>query len=234
MTEKNIQKPDFLPEKFWNSETQIPQLEALAKSYMALEKKMGQSYVLPKENLSEEDKVKVSKLLGHPETPEEYELTLPEHLEKDSEANKIMHAAGMTPQQVQVVYDLASQKLFPQLDDFKTLKASNDELHTLKNHFGSEKAIETISPQILKFAEKNFTPELADQLCSTAKGVIGLHEMMKAQSEPSLSSLESFSSEGLSDKSLRKMMSDPKYWRDQDADYVAKVKSGFKSLYGNK
>lgn len=33
---------------------------------------------------------------------------------------------------------------------------------------------------------------------------------------------------------LREMMKDPKYWRDQEPEYVRKVENGFKKLYGGK
>lgn len=33
---------------------------------------------------------------------------------------------------------------------------------------------------------------------------------------------------------LREMMKDPRYWRDQEPEYVRKVENGFKKLYGGK
>lgn len=33
---------------------------------------------------------------------------------------------------------------------------------------------------------------------------------------------------------LREMMKDPKYWKDQDPEYVKKVENGFKKLYSDK
>jgi len=41
------------------------------------------------------------------------------------------------------------------------------------------------------------------------------------------------SSDGMEDKELQSMMRDPKYWRDRDPAFVAKVTEGFKNLYGN-
>lgn len=34
------------------------------------------------------------------------------------------------------------------------------------------------------------------------------------------------------DKELREMMRDPKYWRDHDPETVKKIEQGFKKLYG--
>ena len=37
--------------------------------------------------------------------------------------------------------------------------------------------------------------------------------------------------ENLTDSDLRRMMRDPKYWRDMDPEYVRKIENGFKKLY---
>ena len=37
----------------------------------------------------------------------------------------------------------------------------------------------------------------------------------------------------LTDEDLRKMMRDPKYWRDKDAGVIQKVQNGFNKLYGD-
>ena len=34
------------------------------------------------------------------------------------------------------------------------------------------------------------------------------------------------------EESLRRMMQDPRYWRDNDEGYIKKVEDGFKELYG--
>lgn len=38
----------------------------------------------------------------------------------------------------------------------------------------------------------------------------------------------------LTDEDLRKMMRDPKYWRDKDSATIQKVQDGFNKLYGDK
>ena len=37
--------------------------------------------------------------------------------------------------------------------------------------------------------------------------------------------------ENLSDSDLRRMMRDPKYWRDGYTEYIRKIENGFKKLY---
>ena len=36
----------------------------------------------------------------------------------------------------------------------------------------------------------------------------------------------------ITEKKLKEMMKDPKYWRDGDKDFIKKVDDGFKFLYG--
>lgn len=40
--------------------------------------------------------------------------------------------------------------------------------------------------------------------------------------------------EGLTESQLKTMQQDPKYWRDKDPAFIAKVSDGFKKLYGDK
>ena len=44
-------------------------------------------------------------------------------------------------------------------------------------------------------------------------------------------SLRQINSKNLSDDDLRRMMRDPKYWRDADPEYIRKIENGFKKLY---
>jgi hypothetical protein len=54
--------------------------------------------------------------------------------------------------------------------------------------------------------------------------------MMKGE-EPGISSIgKTQDSAGLNE--LHSMMRDPKYWRDRDPSFVAKVTEGFQRIYG--
>ena len=53
---------------------------------------------------------------------------------------------------------------------------------------------------------------------------------MMQSMEPSVQT-DSSDTKILSDEELRRMMRDPKYWRDHDAEYVRKIENGFKKLY---
>lgn len=227
-------KPDFLPEKFWDEETGQPRLEAMSKSYKELEKRFSQTHQLSKEGLDEDEKQKILKLLGHPETPESYAEVLAEKFEVDQQANERLHAAGLTSQQVQVVYELANERLMPQLKQAEKTTESMQQQILLKDYFGSEEATESVAEQVLAFAEKNFSSEVAEELCQSAKGIIGIYEMMQASKEPGVLAGKGEEFENLSDGSLRKMMQNPKYWREQDPEFTKKIKLGFERLYSPK
>ena len=74
--------------------------------------------------------------------------------------------------------------------------------------------------------------EVYDALGSTAEGVIALYKMMSSN-EPILSKDNGYEGE-LSEQTLRKMMEDPRYWRDKDSAYINKITRGFEKLYPEK
>ena len=49
-----VERPEYLPEKFWNTEESSPNVEVLAKSYTELESKFGQRASALKEELQAE------------------------------------------------------------------------------------------------------------------------------------------------------------------------------------
>ena len=96
----------------------------------------------------------------------------------------------------------------------------------------SEEKFNEVSRQLSVWAKSNLRPDVYDALASTADGVIALYKMMSSN-EPALGKDRDFGSE-LSEESLRKMMEDPRYWRDKDVSYIAKVTKGFEKLYPGK
>ena len=77
--------PEGVPEKFWDKETNQVRIDALAKSYQELERKLC-SVEMP----------------DIPDTPDEYEVVINgDLLEPDPEVNHRLHAVGLTNEQVQ-------------------------------------------------------------------------------------------------------------------------------------
>ena len=68
--------------------------------------------------------------------------------------------------------------------------------------------------------------------CSTSlitREVQIMYKMMQSM-EPNIKT-DKNENENLSDSDLRRMMRDPKYWRDGDTEYIRKIENGFKKLY---
>lgn len=87
-------KPDYLPEKFWNDKSQTVRLEELVKSYVALEKRLSGSVPRPE---SDDDKTNLLRLLGQPETPDEYDIKVDHGMfDIDPDLNQKLHALGFT------------------------------------------------------------------------------------------------------------------------------------------
>jgi hypothetical protein len=201
---------DDIPSKFKNSETGEVQIGAMAQSYKELEKKLSQNPTAPK-------------------TPEEYCVDCNHGLfDVDVEMNKILHAKGFTNEQVQTVYDLAAEKMLPMVVEMASDFQAEREVEKLVEHFGGIEQWQEVSKQMLAFGQKHLPADVLDSLSSSYEGVLALHNMMKGE-EPQISSKAQASNSGESD--LQTMMRDPRYWRDKDPSFVAKVTEGFQRLY---
>lgn len=222
-----------VPEKFRDPDTGALRTEALINSYLALEKKLSTMIKRPE---TEEDRRDMMRCLGCPETPEEYDIKLENSLlESDPEVNQRLHARGLTADQVQEVYDLASEKLVPMILELAGEFQADREVERLKAAFGGEEQWREMSRQLLAFGKKNLSPEVLDNLSSSFEGVMALHRMMKG-GEPAMASLSGGEDGGgydLTEQELQTMMRDPRYWRDRDPAYITRVTKGFSRLYSD-
>ena len=55
---------------------------------------------------------------------------------------------------------------------------------------------------------------------------------MMTSGEPKVMAKSGDAPDVITEKKLKEMMKDPKYWRDGDKDFIKKVDDGFKFLYG--
>ncbi len=150
----------------------------------------------------------------------------------DKEVNKRLRSAGFTNEQAQLVYDLAGEIMIPKIQEVVEEFRAYRELAKLENYFGGEERFDEISRQISMWAEKNVPPEIYQSLNSSFYGVIALYNMMTSN-EPKVMAKSGETQEVITEKKLKEMMQDPKYWRDGDKDFIKKVDDGFKFLYGD-
>lgn len=220
-----------LPAKFRDAKTGTIQLDTLITSYLELEKKLSASVPSPE---TPEGKAKVLSLLGVPPTPQDYNIDVSHGLfTVDPDVNNTLHSQGFTQDQAQTVYDLAATKLVPALQEVSNHMSADREVERLIAAFGGPEKWAEISRQLLAFGQKNLTPQLLSSLSSSFDGVMALYRMMKAQ-EPGISvrADTTNAADAQTPDDLRSMMRDPKYWRERDPSYVAKVTTGFQKIYG--
>ncbi len=211
-TQENLLNAD-VPAKFKDSKTGEVQIDLLAKSYNELEKRL-------------------SKMPKKPKTPEDYCIDCSHGMfEADTEINQRLHDKGFTQDQAQEVYDLAAQKMVPMIKEISEDYRADAEVEKLVNHFGGEQAWREISRQLFSFGQKNLPEDVLDNLSSSYEGVIALYRMMKGD-EPSLQRANSKAAGQMDNAELSSMMRDPRYWKQKDPAYIAKVTQGFQNLYG--
>lgn len=222
--------PPEYPVKFLKRETGEPDTEALLKSYLELERRMarGETNAAPPFAM---DRDSALKALGRPDTPEQYRVdVLENYLQRDPEMENLLHEAGFTEEQVQLVYDLAAEKMTPIIAEIVGQARGAADTARLEQEFGGKDRWRQVKRQIRAWGEKNLPNDALTALCRSYEGVMAVHRMMSNGDEPGLTR-GGDGGEALSEEQLRRMMNSPKYWRDHDPALARKVQEGFKRLY---
>lgn len=217
-----------VPEKFRDSKTGKVNLDALITSYRELERKL--STMIPPPD-TDEDRARVLNLLGVPDSPDEYEIDVSHGLfDIDRDMNCRLHAKGFTCDQAQEVYNLAAEKMVPMIMEIARDLQADREVERLVAAFGGPEQWREVSRQLLAFGRKNLPPDVLDNLSSSYEGVMALYRLMQGQ-EPGLSLRGDAEAAGESEGDLQSLMRDPRYWRQKDPAFVAKVTEGFRRMY---
>ncbi|UFN47959.1 hypothetical protein LPC08_18360 [Roseomonas sp. OT10] len=226
-------RPPGIPEKFWDAETGTLRVEALLKSYRELERKLSQrgGFAPPGPDSPEEERIAFLRAMGVPEAPEGYEIASKHALcGADPEVNAKLHAAGFTPAQAQLVYDLAAERLLPIVAEAAAGYEAQRQLDRLRERFGGEERFARVAQQIAAWGKANLPAEVFAALSTTAEGVMALHGMMQ-KAEPSMAR-SAEAPEPDDEAGLRRMMRDPRYWRTREPEFVKRVTEGFRRLTG--
>ena len=208
------QRPSDVPEKFWDTESGQIRTDALVKSYLELERKLGGA-------VHREP----------PPAPEDYDIDISnDFLSNDLEVNKQLHDAGFSEDQVQVVYDLAGEHLMPMIGDLAAVFEAEQQTERLVNHFGGHEKWGVTARQIDTWARSQLPSHVMEALSTTYEGVLAMNQMM-TNAEPGLLRQGETGGDVPSVADLKKLMKDPRYWRDQNPTIVEKVREGFRVLY---
>ena len=228
-----VAKPEFVQDKFWDAERKEVNLENLASSYNALEKKLGsRTEDLSKQIRQDLEQEKLSK------APEEYKVNLPELPENvDVTVSDDMEL-------VQWWKDTAkqnglSQEQFDQgVNAFvnnavATLPDVNAEMEKL-----GDNAKERIEASEL-WSKKNLSPEsysTFSSLAATAEGVKVIEEIMKLTKDSPIPTTPTQVSVTPNEDDLKSMLQDPRYWDSSKRDpaYVKRVTELYEKAYQNK
>lgn len=206
-----------VPEKFRDPQTGAVRVDALLKSYQELERRLA-SGAAP------------APAAAAPASPEGYCIACDHGMfEPDPDINRRLHAAGFAPEQAQLVYDLAAERLMPLIQELVAEFQAEREVERLVAHFGGEEKWRTVSRQLLAWATKNLPTAAVEGLSTTYEGVMALHRMMTGTEPSALAPAEAPTDVGEAD--LRVLMRDPRYWRDRDPAVVARVTEGYQRLY---
>ena len=204
-------RPKDIPEKFWDSEKGAIHTERLWRSYQELERQFS------------------SRKNAVPASHEDYCLDCGDRT-PDPEVNAVLHKAGFSNDQAQLVYDLATHYVVPELENRDQRIKAEKVKGRLEEYFGGEERWAHVARQLSDWGKAHLPEDVMDAMSESFDGVLALHRMM-ASDEPGIDNKTDTSSENLDEKALRKLMQDPKYWRDQDPALMAKVRDGFTRFY---
>jgi len=229
---KSPGRPAEIPEKFWDAEKGEIRVDALLKSYRELERRLSKTLPLPEGDDDQEARTRILRALGWPESAEGYVIEQRHPLTgPDPDINSKLHEAGFTPRQVQLVYDLAAERLLPLIAEAAAEFEADRERTRLAEHFGGPERFARVAREVGAWGRANLAPPVFEALAATFDGVIAMQRMME-KGEPRLASRGE--PEGAPDEAqLRKMMRDPRYWQKREPDFVGRVTEGFRRLFPN-
>ncbi len=228
-------RPADLPEKFWDNGAGAVRVDALVKSYLELERKLGGGPRDPEPQAVQAEPMAGMAALadGPAPAPEEWTISSPHPLiEPDGELNEQLRTAGFNQTQAQLVYDLAAQRLLPVLQDALGEIEAQQQLERLQRHFGGAETWSHTARQLKSWGASHLDPAIYDTLAGSYEGVLALHQMMRA-SEPELLAGSGEGAAEPSEAALVEMVRDPRYWRQRDPEFIARVTAGFKRLYAD-
>lgn len=218
-------RPEGLPDKFWDAEAGTVRLDALIKSYNALEKKLSQK----SESQQDEGEQNDAKSTV---VPADYCIACDHgYFTPDPDLNKRFQELGLTQDQAQAVYDAAAEKLVPLVLNLAADAQAEAALQSLIAEFGGPDKWREMARQMLAFGRKNMPEDVLQKLASAPEGIRMLHKMMQAAT-PAFPFTTKGAQAARGADHLYALMRDPKYWRDHDPALTQKVADGFAELYG--
>lgn len=211
-------RPEWLPEKYNSGED-------LAKAYKELESKLGTKEEDIRNRIMEE--IQSEAFSNRPESAGDYQL--PESID-DSAAvdNKLLswwaeHSFenGYSQEEFEqgiAMYAEAMNGSMPDIEAEAKMLGDN-----------ADQRIEAASLFANKFFPEAALPAI-ERMCESHEGIIALEAIMEAMKDGSFAG-NTQAVAGTSEKELREMMNDPRYWKDRDPHFIKQVTEGFQQIY---
>lgn len=212
------QKPEWLPEKYNTGED-------LAKAYKELESKLGTKEEDIRSKLMEE--IQSEAFSDRPETAGDYQL--PETIDEESAVdNKLLswwseHSFenGYSQEEFEKGIAMYAEAIGDSQPDIQA------EAQKLGDN--AEQRIEAASLFANKFFPEAALPAI-ERMCESHEGIVALEAIMEAMKDGSFAG-DTQPTAGASEKELREMMNDPRYWRERDPLFIKQVTEGFQQMY---
>ena len=212
------QKPEWLPEKYNTGED-------LAKAYKELESKLGTKEEDIRSKLMEE--IQSEAFSDRPETAGDYQL--PETIDEESAVdNKLLswwseHSFenGYSQEEFEKGIAMYAEAIGDSQPDIQA------EAQKLGDN--AEQRIEAASLFANKFFPEAALPAI-ERMCESHEGIVALEAIMEAMKDGSFAG-DTQATAGASEKELREMMNDPRYWKDRDPHFIKQVTEGFQQMY---
>jgi len=224
-------RPGDIPEKFWDAERGELRVDALVKSYRELERRLSQRLTPPGPDADAEDIRRWREAHDIPDAPDMYEIESRHELTSpDIEVNKRLYEAGFSRQQVQLVYDLAAERLLPLIAEAAQQFEAERQMEKLHARFGGAERFRRVAAQLSSWGRANLPTPVFEALSTTEEGVLALERMMQGKEPQMMREAAPPSTED--EGELRRMMRDPRYWRSREPEIVKRVSEGFRRLVG--
>jgi len=226
-----VQIPEYIPEKFWDTERNEIKVEELGASYKALEQKLGmRTEDLVKQVQEDYENQRKSSVpesyeVRLPEVPEDVEITVDPEQELVKSWQQICRDNGLS----QEVFDQGVAAFVN--NEIAGLPNLQEEMAKLGDN--ARERIEAADLWSKKYLSTDAYDAIAN-LASTAEGVKALEEIMSLSRSKPLPNTNTVMDVELDERDLQSMMKDPRYWKEgmKDPAYIAKVTNLYQKKYG--
>jgi hypothetical protein len=230
-TETSVDRPEYVPEKFWDTDRNEIKVEELSASYNSLEKKLG----MRTDELSKQIRTDIEQE-AKTVVPEKYEIVMPEipkeiNVEVNEEQELLKEWSSICRE------NNLSQEVFNRgvnafvNNEIAGLPNLNAEMEILGDNAKSRlEAAELWTKKYLS----NEAYDTMSKLASTADGVKAIEEIMNITKSKPLPNANTVVDAELDETDLRSMMNDPRYYdpSKRDEAYYNKVTKLYEKKYG--